>query len=108
MMHEGKIVVDVSGEERKQLTVSQLLGLFEKAIATFDDLILEFGEERELSLREQVAKALLGKGVILSEQGRHKDAAAVHHKVIHKFEAAQDPSLREAVTRAREWLASIP
>ncbi len=31
MMHEGKIVVDVSGEEKKQLTVSQLLGLFEKA-----------------------------------------------------------------------------
>ncbi len=31
MMHEGRIVVDVSGEEKKQLTVSQLLGLFEKA-----------------------------------------------------------------------------
>lgn len=31
MMHEGKIVVDVSGEEKKKLTISQLLGLFEKA-----------------------------------------------------------------------------
>ena len=31
MMHEGRIVVDVSGEEKKQLTISQLLGLFEKA-----------------------------------------------------------------------------
>ena len=31
MMHEGRIVVDVSGEEKKKLTISQLLGLFEEA-----------------------------------------------------------------------------
>ena len=31
MMHEGRIVVDVSGEEKKKLTVKQLLGLFEQA-----------------------------------------------------------------------------
>ena len=31
MMHEGRVVVDVSGEEKKKLTISELLGLFEKA-----------------------------------------------------------------------------
>ncbi len=31
MMHEGRIVVDVCGEEKKKLTISQLLELFEKA-----------------------------------------------------------------------------
>jgi putative ABC transport system ATP-binding protein len=31
MMHEGRIIIDVSGEEKKKLTISQLLGLFEKA-----------------------------------------------------------------------------
>lgn len=31
MMHEGRIVVDVSGEEKKKLTVEQLLELFAKA-----------------------------------------------------------------------------
>ena len=31
MMHEGHIVVDVSGEEKKKLTIPQLLGLFEQA-----------------------------------------------------------------------------
>lgn len=31
MMHEGRIVVDISGEEKKKLTISQLLGLFESA-----------------------------------------------------------------------------
>ncbi len=31
MMHEGRVVVDVSGEEKKKLTISQLLELFEKS-----------------------------------------------------------------------------
>lgn len=31
MMHEGKVIVDVSGEEKKKLTIPQLLDLFEKA-----------------------------------------------------------------------------
>lgn len=31
MMDEGHVVVDVSGEEKKNLTIEQLLGLFEKA-----------------------------------------------------------------------------
>ena len=31
MMYNGRIVVDVSGQEKKQLTVEQLLGLFSKA-----------------------------------------------------------------------------
>ena len=31
MMHEGQVVVDVSGEEKKQLTIKQLLDLFEQA-----------------------------------------------------------------------------
>ena len=31
MMHEGQILVDVSGEGKKNLTISQLLGLFEQA-----------------------------------------------------------------------------
>ena len=31
MMHEGRVVVDVSGDEKKQLTIPQLLGLFEQA-----------------------------------------------------------------------------
>ncbi|MBQ6832597.1 MAG: ABC transporter ATP-binding protein [Oscillospiraceae bacterium] len=31
MMHEGRILVDVSGEDKKNLSISQLLGLFEQA-----------------------------------------------------------------------------
>ena len=31
MMHEGHILVDVSGEEKKNLTIRDLLEMFEKA-----------------------------------------------------------------------------
>ena len=31
MMHEGKIIIDISGEDKKKLTINELLGLFEKA-----------------------------------------------------------------------------
>ena len=42
MMHEGRIVVDVSGEEKKKLTIAQLLGLFEQAsgMAMADDKVM--------------------------------------------------------------------
>ncbi len=43
MMDEGRIVVDVSGEEKKKLTIPQLLGLFEKAsgnVFTSDKVML--------------------------------------------------------------------
>ena len=41
-MHEGRIVVDVAGEEKKKLTIAQLLALFEQASgsAFTDDKIL--------------------------------------------------------------------
>ena len=34
MMHEGRIMVDVRGEEKKNLTVEQLMGLFSKTSGT--------------------------------------------------------------------------
>jgi len=42
MMHEGRIVVDVSGEEKRKLTIPQLLGLFEQAsgMAMADDKLI--------------------------------------------------------------------
>ncbi len=42
MMFNGRIVVDVAGEEKRQLTVPQLLELFEKASGSdeADDTLL--------------------------------------------------------------------
>ena len=43
MMHEGQIIIDVSGEEKKHLTIPQLMSLFEQASGsalTSDKVIL--------------------------------------------------------------------
>ena len=42
MMYDGRIVIDVSGEEKKKLTVRQLLELFEKVSGSdeADDTLL--------------------------------------------------------------------
>ena len=42
MMHEGRIMLDISGEEKKKLTIPQLLGLFEQASgnALADDKVI--------------------------------------------------------------------
>ena len=42
MMHKGEVVFDVSGEEKKQLTVADLLEKFEKAAGS------EFANDRML------------------------------------------------------------
>ena len=42
MMHEGNIAVDISGEEKKKLTIEQLLNLFEKASGS------EFTSDKEI------------------------------------------------------------
>ena len=48
MMHEGKIIIDVSGEEKKNLTIPQLLGLFEKASGS------EFASDKVMLSKKQV------------------------------------------------------
>ena len=40
MMHAGRIVVDVSAEEKKNLTVPDLLGLFEKGAGEMSDAMM--------------------------------------------------------------------
>ena len=42
MMHEGRIILDISGEEKKNLTVEALLGQFEKISGT------QFANDRTL------------------------------------------------------------
>ena len=42
MMHEGRVIVDVSGEEKKNLTVEYLLELFTRASGS------EFSNDRAI------------------------------------------------------------
>ena len=45
MMNEGKVVVDISGEEKKKLTIPQLLDLFEQGSGS------RFGSDKEILSR---------------------------------------------------------
>ena len=47
MMHEGHIVVDVSGEEKKNLTIEQLLSLFEQSSGS------HFASDKELLSKQR-------------------------------------------------------
>lgn len=42
MLHEGKIILDISGEEKKKLTVANLLEMFSKASGS------EFANDRAI------------------------------------------------------------
>ncbi|MSP42538.1 MAG: hypothetical protein EXR08_04125 [Alphaproteobacteria bacterium] len=57
-------------------------GRHEDAITVYGDVIARYGAATEAGLREQVARALVNKGVTLSQLGRHKEEIAVYEKVI--------------------------
>lgn len=40
MMHNGRVIVDVAGQEKEKLTVQDLLGLFEKAAGEVSDAMI--------------------------------------------------------------------
>ena len=71
-------------------------------MAAYQQLIDRYGEIRALELREQVAKALDNKGVVLAEPGRSQDAVAGRSG---RFD--QGTSVANAIAHAviRKWLA---
>jgi tetratricopeptide (TPR) repeat protein len=60
-------------------------GRSEEAFAVYDELVARFGTATELSLREQVAKAIYSKGVSLDELGRSEDAITVYDELLTRF-----------------------
>ena len=79
---------------------SAQLGRSEDAIAVYDDLLARFGTATELPLREQVAKALVDKGVTLGTLGRSEEAIAVYDDLLARFGTATELPLRERVAKA--------
>jgi tetratricopeptide (TPR) repeat protein len=72
----------------------------EEAIAAYNALITLFGTAEELTLREQVAKAMNNKGVTLGKLNCREEAIATYNALITQFEAATELALREAVAKA--------
>jgi tetratricopeptide (TPR) repeat protein len=76
------------------------LGRSDEAIAACEQVERRFGQASELALREQVAIALVNKGVRLSELGRSDEAIAAYDEVERRFGEASEPALREQVAMA--------
>ena len=53
------------------------LGRSEDELGVYDEVVARFGDATEPALREQVAKALVNKGVTLGELERSEEAVAV-------------------------------
>ena len=71
-----------------------------EAISNYDDLIARFGGAEELALKEQVAKALINKGVTLGEMKKSEEEIAVYDDLIARFGGAEELALKEQVVKA--------
>ena len=76
------------------------LGHTDDAIKIFDLLEQRYGKDPNPALREQVAQALIHKGIALGQSGRHKDAITVFDLLEQRYGSDNNPVLREHVARA--------
>ncbi len=72
----------------------------EAAIRSHDQVIARYNGVTGESAREQVAMALVNKGIMLGSLGRSEQAIEVCDDVVARFGAATEPALRERVARA--------
>lgn len=77
-----------------------VLGQTYEAIKVYDSIITQYGEDNEADVREQVAAALLNKGVTLSKLGQSDDAINVYDSIISKYGADSNVDMRELVAKA--------
>ena len=72
----------------------------EAEIRADDELIAQHGGSVNPTLREQVARALVSKGIRLGALDHSEQAVEVYNEVDARFGAATEPALREQVARA--------
>ena len=72
----------------------------EKAIAVFDELIGRFGEATDQALRDEVATALLNKGITHGLSDRPDEAVAAYDEVIRRYSGDTDPVYKKIVLQA--------
>jgi tetratricopeptide (TPR) repeat protein len=76
------------------------LGRREAAVEAWSLVVQRFGDAPELSLREQVAKALVNLGMAYGEAGKPEAAIEAFSLVVQRFGDASEPALREQVAKA--------
>jgi hypothetical protein len=76
-------------------------------VLAFGGLITQFENATELELREQVAKALLSKGMTLGELKRRDEAIAAYDQLLARLGGATEPALREIAEDARRHRSEL-
>jgi hypothetical protein len=69
-------------------------------LSVYGEVVTRFGEAAEPALREQVAKALVGKGYRLGVLGQPEAEVAAYDEAVTRFGEAAEPALREQVAMA--------
>lgn len=69
-------------------------------IRIYEKLIYKFEESKELNIQEQVAKALMGKGITLSELGKLDSEIDAYDEVVENFGNSNELVLQERVGAA--------
>jgi tetratricopeptide (TPR) repeat protein len=72
----------------------------EEEIQTYDRLIQRFGQAPEPALQELVAKALLDKGITLSQLNRPEEAIQTNEALLARFGQSPEPAFQELVAGA--------
>jgi tetratricopeptide (TPR) repeat protein len=72
----------------------------EEAIAVYDLIDLRYGKDASPLLREQVASALVNKGIRLGQLDRNEDAIAVYDEIDLRYGKDDSPDLRDKVAAA--------
>ena len=87
--------------EKKQAVLKQLGRNEEAAIAAFDSTVAwASNRPQSPAVREQVARALVDKGMMLAKLGRGDDAVKVFDDVVSRFGGDPEPTIRDQVARA--------
>jgi hypothetical protein len=66
----------------------------------YDEVVTRFGTASAPGLQEQVAVALMNKGITLGQLERSDEAVRVYDEVVTRFGAASAPGLQEQVAKA--------
>lgn len=69
-------------------------------IRIYEKLIYKFKESKELNIQEQVAKALMGKGIALSELGKSDSEMDAYDEVVENFGNSNELVLQDRVGAA--------
>ena len=72
----------------------------EAAIASYEDLLRQFGEANDPAMRHEVIKAMYNKGVRLGVLERREKAIAAYGDLLHRFGQVTDSTIRMQVIKA--------